>query len=77
MIKQGMGSDGGIIIRGLIILSRAMAFMGTGEGGGEEVVMGRRGASGYEVNHSLRWVEGNHNQREDGGHIVRWGGEGD
>ena len=32
--------------------------------------MGRRGASGYEVNHRLSWVEGNHNQREDGGHIV-------
>ena len=45
MIKQGMGSEGGIIISGLIILSRDMAFMGTGEGGGEEVVMGRRGAS--------------------------------
>ena len=45
VMKQGMGSEVGIIIRGLIILSRAMAFMGTGEGGGEEVVMGRRGAS--------------------------------
>ena len=31
VMKQGMGSEGGIIIRGLIILSRAMAFMGTGE----------------------------------------------
>ena len=40
-----MGSKGGVIIRGLIILSRAMAFMGTGGGGGEGVVMGRGGAS--------------------------------
>ena len=44
-MKQGMGSEVGIIIRGLIILSRAMAFMGMGEGDGEEVVMGSRGAS--------------------------------
>ena len=41
-IREGMGSEHGLIIRGLIILIRGMVFMG-GEGG--RVVMVRRGVS--------------------------------
>ena len=42
-IREGMGSEHGLIIRGLIILIRGMVFMGGGRGG--RVVMVRRGVS--------------------------------